>query len=389
MTPEIKKKVDTLLIHGLYDSDDGNMKALADYLKKQGRTIQSIYYPSHGLSGDKVLSDYITPFINNNPGADIVTHSTGGLLTRMYGQQKGNTLKGRNIVMLAPPNQGTEAATNTALIKTLLKFTPGVNKFTKDIHQKKTPLLDTLDYDHVQALKMKRIEGNISILVGNKTQKKNYKHYLNNIINDTRFTTDEATDGVISPSEARLPEAKYFAEVPYGHTELLQKSDIHHKVLELLNEKKEDTLNKTAYLKGYSLSKTAGKKWTSIMDVLSGTNINKAKGHMDDLVDTVTKADTTVANRAMGDGDFNTADDLFKIIKKNSDDIKKSDKYINLKHKLWIERAKMWGSYAGATGTAFMLPRILSAKDPKNSAVYATMNNKDKIQQKYLNAGQQ
>ncbi len=258
MTPELKKKVDTLLIHGLY-ADDTSMSKMKEYLIKQGRTPESIYYPSDSSEED-VMNNYITPFIDNYPDADIVTHSTGGLLTRLYGQRPTNTLKGRNIVMLAPPLKGTTAARNTQNLSTALKLTPVLSRLTADLrNERNVEMLNTLSPDNIAGRDWKTIQGNISVLAGNTPNKGEVVHTLNKLMNSLTLSTDDkVTDGVVTLDNTMIPEVGYRAEVPYGHSDMLGQDEVFNKVYELLTKKKEASMiNKAAYMNGY-LDKRAG-----------------------------------------------------------------------------------------------------------------------------------
>ncbi len=102
-----------VLLHGILRSKT-DMLFLKNYFEKNGYNVLNILYPSREKSLEE-LSDFVHEHITASPDysesipVHFVTHSMGGLITRYYiAQHKPKNLG--NVVMLGPPNTGSEFA---------------------------------------------------------------------------------------------------------------------------------------------------------------------------------------------------------------------------------------------------------------------------------------
>jgi len=139
-----------VLLHGILRSKT-DMLPLTLYLKKQGYEAINILYPSREQSLED-LTEFVHEKITKNEHfkyADklhFVTHSMGGLIARYYIAKRRPDNLGR-VVMLAPPNTGSEFAdflSETKILAPMFKaiFGPASEQLTTDYE------LDGKDIDY-------------------------------------------------------------------------------------------------------------------------------------------------------------------------------------------------------------------------------------------------
>ncbi len=102
-----------VILHGILRSKM-NMRLIEKHFKNKGFSTLNIQYPSRKKSIE-ALSDFVNKEILSSPNYSrdtklyFVTHSMGGLIARYYiAQYKPTNLK--EVVMLGPPNSGSELA---------------------------------------------------------------------------------------------------------------------------------------------------------------------------------------------------------------------------------------------------------------------------------------
>lgn len=105
-----------ILLHGIARSPS-SLGTLEETLKAHHYRVLNLDYPSQQKNLDDIaatLHPTISKFASQEPGkVHFITHSMGGLVTRNYLAKYPLSNLG-NVVMLAPPNQGSEVANTLA-----------------------------------------------------------------------------------------------------------------------------------------------------------------------------------------------------------------------------------------------------------------------------------
>lgn len=103
-----------ILLHGM-GRTQRSMATMAGHLVDSGYRVENLDYPSTGASieslSEGIVAEAVRHCRSEHPSASIhfVTHSLGGILVRQY-LQAHCLPAGSRVVMLSPPNQGSEIA---------------------------------------------------------------------------------------------------------------------------------------------------------------------------------------------------------------------------------------------------------------------------------------
>ncbi len=111
LVPVIDNKQCVVLVHGLWRSAWA-MRSIEKDLNAYAYQTVNISYPSTSMSIPDIAEHYLPPAIEScqQAGAEqihFVSHSMGGIVVRQY-LQNNHMPAGSKVVMLSPPNQGSE-----------------------------------------------------------------------------------------------------------------------------------------------------------------------------------------------------------------------------------------------------------------------------------------
>jgi len=200
------KYLDTvILIHGL-NRTSRSFNKMEQSLLAAGYSVKNINYPSQRFSIETLVDDYLAPIIkkykkNKQTKIHFVTHSLGGILLRYY-LQHNVILNLGNVVMLSPPNQGSE-------IVDMLKNFPGFKLINGPAGQQLSTAKTSLPN------KLLPVDYPVGIITGNRS--------INPILS---CIIPGENDGKVSVKRARVKGMRDFITVPYSHTMLLQRTHV-------------------------------------------------------------------------------------------------------------------------------------------------------------------
>lgn len=198
-----------ILVHGL-GRTARSMMPLQKILEKSGYGVVNISYPSTTDSIEKMANKYLSNAIRACLGTEtetdtdierktkklhFVTHSLGGILVRQYLQNRA--IPGLDkIVMLAPPNRGSQVAD---FLKNLRLFRLALG-----------PAASELGTDGVP-VRLKSVPGTIGVIAGRSSMNPLFSSLL-----------PGEDDGKVAVSGTRLAEMADFLVVDSGHTFIMR-----------------------------------------------------------------------------------------------------------------------------------------------------------------------
>ena len=191
-----------ILLHGLNRTSD-SLKKIQTSLEDEGYVVWNQTYPSREKTVDELAEIAIRPALDFCQQKGIktihfVTHSLGGILVRYYLQDHPIDHLGR-VVMLSPPNKGTEIVDHLKTLK-LFQFINGPAGQQLGTDENSIPN------------RMKPVPGEIGVIIGNSSSDPWFSWLI-----------PGEDDGKVSVERARLDEMADFLVVKHGHTFIMQK----------------------------------------------------------------------------------------------------------------------------------------------------------------------
>ncbi|NVJ65020.1 MAG: alpha/beta hydrolase [Gammaproteobacteria bacterium] len=201
-----------ILIHGL-GRTHWSLKRLEKRLQKQGFVTYNQSYPSTKQKVSRSAEDYISNALNSIDAKQFdkvhfVTHSLGGILVRYYLSNHHIENLGR-ILMLAPPNHGSEVA-DKFKDKWWYKMATGP---TGQQLTESSPLYEQLE----------PLDTDVGIIIGNRSSDPWFNHLF-----------DGEHDGKVSVASAKLKEDHQLQVVNCGHTLLMESNAVMELIIKFL-----------------------------------------------------------------------------------------------------------------------------------------------------------
>jgi len=204
-----------ILLHGLARTSHSMDKA-GKLLAAYGYKIINVGYPSRKYNIETLAINTIAPTLKQCASKDILkihflTHSMGGILVRYYLSTQLIDKLGR-VVMLAPPNQGSEVVDKLAgwPVFNVINGPAGLQMGTG-----KNSLPNTLG----------PVNFPTGIIAGDKT----VNPLLSQLFPDTN-------DGKVSVSRTQVQGMKDFIVMPYSHTFMMQREAVIEQALHFIQQ---------------------------------------------------------------------------------------------------------------------------------------------------------
>ena len=185
-----------VVLHGLARSS-ASMNKISKALNSAGYTVCNIQYPSRKYSIEKLAVEEVYPEIekclpNLEQKIDFVTHSMGGIVVRQLA--KSTDIKIDRVVMLSPPNQGSELVDKLKVIP-LFKFINGEAGLSLGTKVNSVPnRLGAVDFE-------------TGVIIGDRSYNPLYSYLI-----------PGADDGKVSVERAKVEGMKDFLIVPHSHS---------------------------------------------------------------------------------------------------------------------------------------------------------------------------
>ncbi|MDJ0888050.1 MAG: alpha/beta fold hydrolase [Desulfobacterales bacterium] len=194
-----------ILLHGL-GRRAASMTPMAKDLRARGFRVYNIAYPSTEAAVETLTADYLEPAVNQSrqdgcPVVHMVAHSLGAVMIRQYLQTQ-SLPAGSRIVMLAPPNQGSEVV-DTLGPWFFYRWFLGPSGLQLGTGPESLPN------------RLAPVEGNIGVITGDAS----WNLFLSLMI-------PGPDDGKVSVESAKLKGMDDFLVLPVTHTFIMQDAEV-------------------------------------------------------------------------------------------------------------------------------------------------------------------
>jgi len=193
-----------------------SMEKVEEILIEHNYKVLNLDYESRKAPIELIVEQKLEPEINafyqdTSKQIHFVTHSLGGIIVREYLQRNPGIKTGR-IVMLSPPNQGSELVNFFDII-------PGVEKLLGPVYMQLSS--DSASYVN----NISELSQEIGIITGNRTL-----NFLHSII------IPGPDDGKVAVERAKLDEMSDFLVVEHSHVYIMDQKDVLDQITFFLDE---------------------------------------------------------------------------------------------------------------------------------------------------------
>lgn len=192
-----------IFLHGLARTAS-SMQKIADAFESQGFAVVNIDYPSRQHPIEVLAPMAIEQGLKQCPNATkvhFITHSLGGILVRYYLQHYTLPNLGR-VVMLAPPNQGSEVVDNYKQIPGFVMFNgPSVKQLGTD--------------ENSVPIELGKVDFELGVIAGTKT--------INPILS---LSLQNPDDGKVSLEKTKVEGMADFIAVPHSHPYIMKSANV-------------------------------------------------------------------------------------------------------------------------------------------------------------------
>jgi len=202
-----------ILLHGL-GRGPSSMADLASHLVKEGYFVVNKGYPSTQYSAEQIAEAYIPRMLrqcrkHGHKKIHFVTHSMGGIVVRQY-LQTHQLPEGSRVVMISPPNQGSELVD---AFGEWFFFDWLYGPAGKTLGTDPESLPNRLD----------PVDAEIGVIAGSRSFNPLYSWMIRG-----------EDDGTVAVQKAKLTEMKDFLVLPHTHTFIAESRDVCRQVVAFL-----------------------------------------------------------------------------------------------------------------------------------------------------------
>ena len=208
-----------VLVYGIYQPPFA-MKAIKNALNKAGYCVLSFEYDFMSYSIDEIAKRFLDKFlkehcIDSKKKIHFVTYSSGGLILRRY-LGKNPLLKLGRVVMIAPPNHGSE------LVDFLKKYLNFIYRFIGGVVGQQ---LGTGENDYIHKMLKQNVSFDLGIIAGR-----------GSLSPFSYFIIKGSHDGMVSIESTKLRGMKDHFVIPASHTLILYFNFTAKKILKFLRD---------------------------------------------------------------------------------------------------------------------------------------------------------